>query len=148
MSARGVLPQTWATTRVAHAASAPVVYGILQPGPNQPDGVPYVRPTEIQNDIIQVADLRRTSSKIAEKYHRSSLEANDIILSIVGTIGKVALVPPELIGANITQSSSRIRLQRELILPRFGAFALRSPLLVTQFNVARLGTAVPRLNLA
>jgi type I restriction enzyme S subunit len=125
-----------------------VVYGILQPGPDRPDGIPYVRPTEIQNDIIQVADLRRTSKKIAEKYHRSSLEASDIILSIVGTIGKVAVVPPELIGANITQSSARIRLPREFILPRFGAYALRSPLLVNQFNVARLGTAVPRLNLA
>ena len=148
MSARDELPERWARTTVAHAASAPVVYGILQPGPDRPDGIPYVRPTEIQNDIIQVADLRRTSKKIAEKYHRSSLEASDIILSIVGTIGKVALVPPELIGANITQSSARIRLPREFILPRFGAYALRSPLLVNQFNVARLGTAVPRLNLA
>lgn len=69
-------------------------------------------------------------------------------MSIVGTIGKVAIVPPELDGANITQSSARIRVCREIILPRFGAYALRSPLLLAQFNAARLGTAVPRLNLA
>jgi len=76
------------------------------------------------------------------------LKPEDIILSIVGTIGKVAIVPPSLDGGNITQSSVRIRVRPEVVTPRYVAWALRSPVLIRQFDKARLGTAVPRLNVA
>src|SRR5436190_8716006 len=91
------------------ADGAPILYGILQPGPDTAGGVPYVRPTEIVSDVIDVASIRRTTPEIAAKYKRSLLRSGDIILSIVGTIGKVAIVPPDLEGGNITQSSVRIR---------------------------------------
>src|SRR5438034_7653527 len=84
--------------------SAPIQYGILQPGPNTAGGVPYVRPTEIRRDCVEVTSLRRTTFEIAEKYARSSLKPGDVVLSIVGSIGKVAIVPKILDGANITQS--------------------------------------------
>src|SRR5438034_4513308 len=79
-------------------SSAPIQYGILQPGPDTAEGVPYVRPTEIRQDCIEVASLRRTTSEIAKRYARSSLKAGDVILSIVGSIGKVAVVPKILEG--------------------------------------------------
>lgn len=129
-------------------ASAPVVYGILQPGPNLLSGVPYVRPTEIEHDTIAMTTLRRTSAAIAEKYARSALKAGDVILSIVGTIGKVALVPAALEGGNITQSSVRIRPRRDLVSPEYLAWMLRSPLAIRQYDSARLGTSIPRLNVA
>src|SRR6266446_6910362 len=108
---------------------APILYGILQPGPDTPNGIPYVRPTEISSDVIDVTSIRRTTPAIAAKYKRSRLHSEDIILSIVGTIGKVAIVPPDLHGGNITQSSVRIRVQREVAIPQFIAWALRSPIL-------------------
>jgi type I restriction enzyme, S subunit len=106
----------WATARLedAVATDAKILYGILQPGPDVPDGVPYVRPTEIDNDAILLDDIRRTTPAIAAKYKRSVLAAGDVLLSIVGTIGKVALVPVELEGGNITQSSVRIRPVKKL----------------------------------
>jgi type I restriction enzyme S subunit len=127
---------------------APVMYGILQPGPDTQEGIPYIRPTEISYDVIQVDDLRRTSPAIANRYKRSTLQANDVILSIVGTIGKVALVPPVLSGANITQSSARLRVDHAVVRPKYLAWVLRSPILRQQFDKVRLGTAVPRLNIA
>jgi type I restriction enzyme S subunit len=92
--------------------------------------------------------LRRTSTKIAEQYARSTLKASDIILTIVGTIGKVAEVPAELEGANITQSSCRIRADRALVEPTYVRRFLRSPSATAQYEAKRLGTAVPRLNIA
>jgi type I restriction enzyme, S subunit len=124
------------------------MYGILQPGPDTPDGIPYVRPTEIVGDVIQVEQLRRTSPTIAAQYSRSSLKPDDLLLSIVGTIGKVAIVPTELEGANITQSSARIRLANLGIDHYFVVWALRSSGLRSQFDKFRLGTGVPRLNIA
>lgn len=143
------LPQSWTLVRLEEAVEqdAPIIYGILQPGPHIPDGVPYVRPTEIVHDVIDVPALRRTTAEIAERYRRASLETGDVLLSIVGTIGKVAVVPQELDGGNITQSSCRMRPRRSLTSKEHIAQFLRSPLARSQFDQARLGTAVPRLNL-
>jgi len=126
---------------------AKILYGILQPGPDTPDGVPYVRPTEMDKDEIILDQIRRTTPAIAAQYKRSLLEEGDVLLSIVGTIGKVAIVPKELEGGNITQSSVRIRAGAKLN-GAYLAWYLRSPAAVKQYDAARLGTAVPRLNVA
>nr|WP_284699001.1 restriction endonuclease subunit S [Sphingomonas lycopersici] len=144
------MPERWATVSFAEVTppDAPIIYGILQPGPDHPGGVPYVRPTEISDSTIDIDALRRTSTKIAEQYARSTLKTADTILTIVGTIGKVAEVPAELEGANITQSSCRIRADRALVEPAFVRRFLRSPSATAQYQAKRLGTAVPRLNIA
>src|ERR1700730_13981778 len=143
------LPRGWVTVKLADVVTpdAPIIYGILQPGPNLAKGVPYVRPTEIVDYKIDIANLRQTSTEIAARYRRSTLKADDVVLSIVGTIGKVAIVPAELDGANITQSSRRLRPDPDLILRDALASFLRSPAALSQFEALSLGTAVPRLNL-
>lgn len=143
------LPEGWSSRTLDELtpADAPIQYGILQPGPDVPGGVPYVRPTEIRNDTIDVAALRCTSPAIAEKYRRAALKGGDVLLSIVGSIGKVAVVPASLNGANITQSSARIRPVVREVAPDFLAWFLRSPLARTQFDEVQLGTGVPRLNI-
>ena len=143
------LPEGWQRLPLASMveANAHIQYGILQPGPDTPGGVPYVRPSEIQNDEIAVGDLRRTTRAIADQYARSSLLPGDVLLSIVGSIGKVALVPPELAGANITQSSARLRPRAGVVDSRYLAWLLRSPHARRAFDAAELGTGVHRLNI-
>jgi type I restriction enzyme S subunit len=145
-----VLPRQWAKVEFEDICGpeAPIIYGILQPGPDTPGGVPYVRPTEIDSQGIQLHNIRRTTAEIAEKYRRSTVQTNDLLLSIVGTIGKVAIVPRELDGGNITQSSCRIRPDPAISDHQYLAHYLRSPDAISQYNENRLGTAVPRLNLA
>jgi len=126
---------------------APIIYGILQPGPNLSSGVPYVRPTEITDGEIQLENVRRTSPEIAAKYRRATIKAGDLILTIVGTIGKVASVPEALNGGNITQSSCRIRVDSDKADADFVRHWLQSPQAWKQYDAGRLGTAVPRLNL-
>lgn len=143
------LPVGWASAKLSEVVEpgALIQYGILQPGPDLAGGVPYVRPTEIVNDKIDVGAVRRTAPEIATKYHRSALKAGDVILSIVGSIGKVATVPASLDGANITQSSARLRPQTGLIESPFLANLLRSPHARKLYEEAELGTGVPRLNI-
>lgn len=144
------LPPGWIKCRLEFLtpADAPIIYGILQPGPEQENGVLYVRPTEIVDDRIDVPSVRKTSPDIAKKYARASLKQGDVLLSIVGTIGKAARVPPELEGANITQSSCRIRPRPGAITSDFLFYQLKSPEMRRQFDLVALGTGVPRLNIA
>lgn len=143
-------PQGWIDVAFEEITppDAPIIYGILQPGPDIPGGVPYVRPTEIVGGNIDTANIRRTSTAIAKRYDRASLRSGDTVLSIVGTIGKVAEAPDELDGGNITQSSCRLRHDDSLLSGAYLRAFLRSPGAKAQFDDKRLGTAVPRLNIA
>jgi type I restriction enzyme S subunit len=143
-------PNSWAEATLEDACGpdAPIIYGILQPGPDTIGGVPYVRPTEIEEDGIDLDAIRRTTPEIAARYARSTLKSGDLLLSIVGTIGKVATVPPELEGGNITQSSCRIRADERVVSGPYIKWFLKSPNATAQYDSHRLGTAVPRLNLA
>ena len=64
------LPRGWTNLTLADAVvgNTPIIYGILQPGPDVDGGVPYVRPTEIRNGGILLDELRRTTSEIADRY--------------------------------------------------------------------------------
>jgi type I restriction enzyme S subunit len=90
------------------AVDRPLTYGILMPGPDQSDGVPYVRVTDMEGGRIKVASVRRTTPAIDAKFARSKLEAGDLLMSIRGHVGRTATVPRELEGANITQDTARI----------------------------------------
>ncbi|MBE7453866.1 MAG: restriction endonuclease subunit S [Kofleriaceae bacterium] len=143
------LPAGWHWTSLEEliGEEAPIVYGIIQAGPEVANGVPYIRPTELVDGRIVISSLKRTSTTIASKYARSTLRAGDIVLAIVGTIGKLAIVPPELEGANITQSSARLR-PPTFISPFYLAAALQSPQLRAQFDQMEFGVAVRRLNIS
>jgi type I restriction enzyme S subunit len=142
------LPSTWswATIEQLCPPDAPAVYGIILPGDHVEEGVPYVRPVDVAADgMVDVSQLKRTSTEIAKQYERAMLRAGDVVLSIVGTIGKVMVVPPELDGGNITQSSIRIRPPAG-VATAYVKLLLLSPLLRGQYDRYRFGNAVQRLN--
>ncbi len=143
------LPEGWTIERLDEVVStdSPIVYGIIQPGPEVADGVPFVRPSEMNAESIAVDRLHRCSREVADKYSRSVLQTDDVVLAIVGTIGKVAVVPPSLNGGNITQSAVRIRPSKS-VSSGYLAHVLRSPQLRAQYDAAAFGNAVQRLNVA
>lgn len=86
----------------------PITYGILMPGPHVDDGVPYIRVIDIQAGAIVADSIRNTSSTIASQYKRSELVGGDVLISIRGHVGRLAVVPNELTGANVTQDTARL----------------------------------------
>jgi len=86
----------------------PITYGILKPGPDTENGVPYVRVADMKGGGIDLAGVRRTTQQIAREYRRSTLRTGDLLMSIRGHVGRFASIPQELDGGNITQDSARI----------------------------------------
>jgi len=143
------LPSGWAWASIEEVCplDAPVVYGIILPGDDVQGGVPYIRPVDMNSDgTIDFTSMKRTSPSIAVQYQRASLRGGDIVLSIVGTIGKVIVVPDELDGGNITQSSARLR-PPDWLSGEYLRLALLSPILRSQYDKFRFGNAVQRLNI-
>lgn len=90
------------------APDRPVTYGILKPGTGCPGGVPVIKVKDFPDGRIKESDLLLTSPEIENQFRRSRLRAGDLLISIRGTVGRVAEVPPGLEGANITQDTARL----------------------------------------
>jgi type I restriction enzyme S subunit len=89
-------------------SARPITYGILKPGDDIENGVPYVRVVDMKDGVVLSNQVRRTTHEIARQYKRSSLKPGDVLLSIRGHVGRLAMVPSELEGANITQDTARL----------------------------------------
>ncbi|WP_181705312.1 restriction endonuclease subunit S [Chthonobacter rhizosphaerae] len=141
------LPPGWQWKSAAEVveAGADIVYGIVQPGPRLSEGVPYVRGTDIEGGTIKIDQLLRTSREIANRYSRACLRGGDVLLGIIRAT-KVAIVPDELEGANITQGTARLR-PSSSILPQFLALWLQGPVAQGWLRQRMRGIDMPGLNL-
>jgi type I restriction enzyme, S subunit len=100
------LPRLWAQLSVEQATlgERPVAYGVLQPGKDLPSGVPLVRVCDVADGAVDTKSLKRISQEIAEEFPRTKLRGGEVLLTIVGTIGRTAIVPAELAGANVARA--------------------------------------------
>jgi type I restriction enzyme S subunit len=140
------LPPSWIYAR-ADSVVAPktvITYGIVLPGPEVPNGIPYVRQQDISDEGIHVGELRHTSTEIASKHGRSQLQPDDVLLCIIRNL-RVAIVPPEIAGANITQGTVRLR-PSEAVMPRFLAMWLKAPPAQGWMKRRYFGMDMPRIN--
>lgn len=143
-----MFPNGWQvlTLREAVSPDRPITYGILMPGPELKEGVPYVRVADFPNDRLNLTTIRNTSLAMDEQFKRSRLRTGDLLMSIRGTVGRMVVVPPELEAANITQDTARLSIQPE-ISSTFVLWYLRSPMAQTRMRAATKGVAVRGMNI-
>lgn len=127
------------------ASDRPITYGILKPGPDIPDGVPYVRVVDMAAGQVRLEGIRRTSSSIAHEYRRSTLRSGDLLISIRGHVGRVAVTPSDLDGANITQDTARLAVVGAC--PIYLQGILESPPMREWMDRRTKGAAVQGINL-
>ena len=123
-----------------------ICYGILMPKENLDEGVLFVKVRDMRGDSIDLNALHKTSHEIAAKYARASLKTGDVLLSIRGTYGRVAVVPPLLDGGNITQDTARVAVSRDYNSAFVAAF-LRSEDAQRYFKQVARGVAVKGVNI-
>jgi type I restriction enzyme S subunit len=124
----------------------PVTYGILMPGTGFAGGVPVVKVRDYPNGFIEADNLLLTDPKIDAAFSRSRLRTGDLLISIRGTVGRLAFVPESLDGANITQDTARLSFA-SAVNPVFIKAALGSSPLSKQIRTHTTGLAVQGLNI-
>ncbi|OPG06701.1 hypothetical protein B1R27_16520 [Streptomyces sp. GKU 895] len=137
----------WKTAAESVAVDAPIVYGILQPGPDIDDGtgIPYIQQQDIQNEQITEEKLRNTSLEVHDKFSRSAIASGDVLLGIIRNT-RVAVVPPELDGGNINRGIARLR-PREDLESEYLAHWLSSEWVQRWLSERMRGIDMPGLNL-
>ena len=137
---------TWTTIKDLSPKDRPSAYGVLQPGVAVPGGVPLVRVMDIGDGTVDVPRLKRIAVSIAERYPRTRLRGGEVLLSIVGTIGRTAIVPSTLAGANTARAIAVIPV-RDGVDPRWVELVLRAPRTVAELTRASHEVARKTLNL-
>ena len=84
--------------------NCPISYGIVQPGDELEDGVPIVRPVDLNsNYYVYKNGLKRTTEAISNSYKRTILRGDELLLCVRGTTGVMGLATEELKGGNVTR---------------------------------------------
>lgn len=104
----------------------PITYGVVKPGPEDSEGVLFVRGGDIADGRILVSQLRTITKEVSAQYSRTLLRGHELVVSLVGNPGQVALVPASLRGANIARQVGLVRLAHG-VDPRFVKYFLGSP---------------------
>lgn len=81
-----------------------ITYGIVQPGKLHSEGVPIVRVNNFRGNSLDLTEKLAVSPEIEEKYLRSRPRPGDLLISLVGSIGQLAIAPPEIEGWNLARA--------------------------------------------
>ncbi|WDK24688.1 restriction endonuclease subunit S [Xanthomonas campestris pv. incanae] len=108
----GMIPVDWNCLRLESLVSSgcPITYGVVQPGPEIENGVPFIRGGDIFDGRIAVNQLRTISRAVSRSYARTQLQGGELLMSLVGYPGEVGIVPDDLVGANIARQAALISL--------------------------------------
>jgi type I restriction enzyme S subunit len=114
------MSKPWQTYSLGElTARKPISYGVLKPGPRQEFGVPLIRITDIKNNYLDETNLYHITQSLSQEFKRTILQGGEVLLSIQGTIGRVAICPRHLSGANISRTIALIapdeRVNREFL---------------------------------
>ena len=124
------VPEGWSVVPLSSLVDPKrgISYGVVQPGQDVVDGVPIVRVGDLRQGRVDSAAPMRVAPEIVERYRRTRLTGGEVLLSLVGTVGAVAIAPPELAGWNTARAVAVIP-PRADVDARWLAFCLRSPAL-------------------
>jgi type I restriction enzyme S subunit len=104
-----------------------VTYGIVQPGAPVSEGVPIVRVNNFRDMHLDLSDVMRVAPEVEAKYGRTRLKGGEVLLTIVGSVGQVAVVPQYLAGFNVARAVA-VMAPLAHVSPDWIALCLRSPL--------------------
>jgi len=108
-------------------ADGPICYGVIQPGEERASGVPLIRVCDLVGGKVAWADLRYVAHEIAAQYRRSQVRNGDILVSIVGTIGRVGVVDGAPQACNIARAIARIRPRKDEYDSTWLGYVLQAP---------------------
>ena len=104
-----------------------ITYGVVQPGAALEDGKPLIRVNNFRDRHLDLSDVMYIAPEIESKYSRTRLCGGEVLLTVVGSVGQVVVVPKQLTGFNVARAVAVIH-PLPHIEPDWIAICLRSPL--------------------
>ncbi len=100
-----------------------------------------------ENGSFIESKVAHISEECHQKMKRSQLKNGDILFSIAGAIGRVAIVTEKMLPANTNQALAIIRISDEQVYLPYIKLILTSPIVIEQFERKKQGVAQLNLSL-
>ena len=109
-----VVPDGWEVSKLEDRLYRPLAYGVLKPDAFVEDGVPMLRIQDVSISGLNKRKLHRISEKLHLEFKRTQLREGDLVISLVGTIGRVLEITKSLDGANVSRAFGVIGLKDDI----------------------------------
>ena len=109
-------------------------------------GIPFFRNDSIQDNRFVYGAYSFISETAHKALSRSEVKGDDILIAITGDIGKVGIVPKDVIHGNINQHMARVRIIKDA-LPFFVYQYLCTATMQNNYQVIKTGISMPQLSL-
>jgi len=123
-----------------------ITYGVIKLGGTVPGGVPTLRSSDVRWLRIEADRVKRIDKQIADKYQRTYVRGGDVLVTVRGTLGGVAVVPPEMSGWNISREVALIPPASDMFGP-YLAIAIASPQCQRWLRAVAKGVAYTGINI-
>ena len=109
----------WTTPEQLLKPGRSITYGVIKLGPQVSDGVPTLRSSDVRWLRINAEHIKRIAREVADSYQRTYLQGNEILVTVRGTLGGVAIVPSSMAGWNISREVACLPLVPDVCAPYF-----------------------------
>jgi type I restriction enzyme S subunit len=123
-----------------------ITYGIVKVGEFVSDGVPVIRGGDIRDGRISFDDTKKVSREVSNQFRRTILKGGEIVINLIAEPGHCAIVPTELVGANVSRDVAVIALGQD-VDHEYVDYALKSPQAITWLTARLLGSVTQKINL-
>ena len=141
------LPPTWLWVSFDDLIDPeyPIAYGVLVPGPDVVDGIPFVRIADLDLVAPPVKPEKSISPEVDSQFERTRIRGGEILMGVVGSVGKLGIAPDTWAGANIARAICRI-VPCGYVSKSYILWLLQSDLMRRQFLGDTRTLAQPTLN--
>ncbi|WP_342535207.1 restriction endonuclease subunit S [Lysinibacillus sp. FSL K6-1151] len=145
----GKIPSDWDIVKLREISSlitkgaTPTTYGFEW----QESGIPFFKSDCIKDGRFVYGAFKYIDSKAHEQMNRSKTQRGDLLISITGDVGKVAVVPKNIEEANINQHIAKIRINKSGVENNFVYHWLNQSKIRSYYNVIKTGLAYPQISL-
>lgn len=146
----GEIPMSWEVVKfedILRDGKGSLGYGILQPDEGDLNGINMVRTVDLTEVGRANTEIFKVTQKISNTSPTTVLEGGEVLLSVMGTLGRTFVVPKEWKGWNVNRALAVIR-TNEKIDNNFLCQFFRSPYFKRVIVKQSLGSAQMRINLS
>ncbi|RUV79070.1 restriction endonuclease, partial [Mesorhizobium sp. M5C.F.Ca.IN.020.14.1.1] len=142
-------PKGWVWTKVQNVLdeNREISYGVIKLGDEpKSGGIPTLRCSDVRAGYVDLSGVRKVRETIEAEYARTRLSGGEVVINIRGTLGGVALVPPDLSGFNVAREVAVVPIADAIPGP-FMVYLMLSPYFWDHIQNNLRGIAYKGLNL-
>lgn len=125
-----------------------ITYGVIKLGDVVPEGVPCLRTSNVKKLRFELSGVKRIAKSLSESYGRTILQGGELLVNVRGTLGGVAVVPPDMAGWNVSREVAVAPIDPSIVDPTYASFYVASKEQQDWLTGVKKGAAYTGINIA